>query len=261
MGRYIVGAMIWIMVASSAAAQTTLKAEIVETDPGMEATLGKDQNFWVRIRYESDEPVRLWARPYFHGKEAPAASNPSVEHVGSGHALGWFSFREPAEVDEIRLSAGGGKPYREWAVASYPVKLRWTGTPAERHSAAPWVAELRATDQAVYRAVSEKATNEPVTAGDVALMRGFGLVVLAAMVGGVVAPAWAFRRWEGGWRVAAAAPLLLMLFVVARLLIDTAIDPTSHNLWPLELGMFAIGALVITGVLAIGRRVTGARRD
>ncbi len=260
MERYILGAIVGIMFASSVAAQATVRAEVAETDPGTEATLGSGESFWVRIRYESDEPVKLWARPYFRGKEAPAASNPSVDHVGSGYALGWFSFREPAEVDEIRVSAGGGKPYREWMVASYPVKLRWTGAAAAPHESAPWVAELRAADEAVYRAASEKAMNEPVTAGDIALMRGLGLVVLGAMLGGIIAPIRAYRKWKGGWRIAAAAPLLLVLFSVARIIIDTSIDPTSHNLWPMELGMFSLGALVITGVLALGRRVIGAGR-
>jgi hypothetical protein len=214
----------------------------------------------VRIRYESDGPVKLWARPYFRGKEAPAASNPSVDHVGSGYALGWFSFSEPAEVDEIRLSAGGGKPYREWEVARYPVSLRWTEAPPAPHETAPWVAELRAADEAVYRAAMDSAMNEPVTARDVALMRGLGLVVLAAMLAGIVAPIRAYRKWTGGWRTAAVAPLLLLAFAVGRVIIDTSIDPTSHNLWPMELGMFSLGALAITGILALGRRITGAQR-
>lgn len=260
MGRYILGAIIGVMVASSAAGQVALKAEMVETDPGVDATLGKDQTFWVRIRYESDEPVKLWARPYFRGKEAPAASNPSVDHVGSGYALGWFSFREPALVDEIRLSAGGGKPYREWEVARYPVRLRWTGAPAAPRQTAPWVAELRAADQAVYRAAADSAMNEPMSAGELVLVQGLGLAMFAGMLGGIIAPIRAYRRWTGGWRVAAAAPLLLMIFAVGRVIIDVSIDPTSHNLWPMELGMFAIAALVITGVLALGRRVTGAGR-
>lgn len=260
MGRYILGAILGIVIASSAAGQTALKVEMVETDPGVQATLGKGQTFYVRIRYESDEPVKLWARPYFRGKEAPAASNPSVDHVGSGYALGWFSFNKPANVDEIRLSAGGGKPYREWEVARYPVTLRWTGAPAAPRERPQWVAELRAADEAVYRAAMDSAMNEPMSAGDLVLVQGLGLVVLAGMLAGIIAPIRAYRKWTGGWRVAAAAPLLLMIFAVGRIIIDVSIDPTSHNLWPMELGMFAIAALVITGVLALGRRVVGVGR-
>ncbi len=256
----LVAVLAWGGGTGRAAAQPTVKAEVAATEPGMNATLGRDETFWVRIRYESDTPVRLWARPYFHGKEAPAASNPSRDYVGSGYALGWFSFREPAEVDEIRISAGGGRPYREWDLASYPVTLRWTGAAAAPRASAAWVAELRAADDSANRAEMDSIMNEPMTASDVTFMRGIMLVVLGGMLAGLIAPVVAYRKWTGGWRVAAGIPLLLMGFAVVRLIIDTAIDPTSHNLWPLELGMFSIAALVITGVLAIGRRVTGTYR-
>ncbi len=140
------------------------------------------------------------------------------------------------------------------------MRLHWTGAATVPRPAAPWVTELRAADEAVYRAERERAMREPTTAGDIAFMRGIGLALVTMLIGGLAAPAWAYRKWSGGWRAAAAVPLLLMGFAIVRLLIDTAIDPTSHNLWPLELGMFAIGALVITGVLAIGRRVTSTGR-
>ncbi len=244
----------------NATAQASVKVEVAATEPEAEATLARDQNFWVRIRYESDEPVKLWARPYFLGKEAPAMSNPSRTYMGSGYALGWFSFREPAEVDEIRIEAGGGKPYREWTVASYPVKLRWTGAASEPRELASWVAELRADDDAAQRAAMDSIMNEPVTASDMALMRGFGLLVFAAALGGIIAPIRAYRRWKGGWRIAAAVPLFILLFVIVRIVVGTAIDSTSHNLWPFELGMAAFAALVIITVLAITRRVVGAQR-
>ncbi len=132
MGRYLVGVVLWVgALVQAAAAQRSVQVKVAATEPASEATLGRDQSFYVRIEYTSDEPVKLWARPFLRGTEAPAMSNPSREYVGSGYALGWFAFREPAEVDEIRIEAGGGKPYREWVVASYPVKLRWTADAAE----------------------------------------------------------------------------------------------------------------------------------
>src|SRR3546814_2356088 len=45
-------------------------------------------------------------------------------------------------------------------------------------------------------------------------------------------PAWALWRWRGGWRIAAMVPAALMAFVVLRIVVGVAIDPTSHNLWP-----------------------------
>jgi|GEM_PF-547977 len=270
MERHVMLAMMWVGLAGQAAAQPTVKAEIATTEPVVEVgtgvgaraetTLGRDETFWVRISYESDEPVRLWARPYFRGKEAPAASNPSRTYVGSGYALGWFSFREPAEVDEIRIEAGGGKPYRERTVASYTVKLRWTSAAAEPREPASWVAELRAADETAQRAAMDSMMNAPVTAGDITLMRGLGLVLLAATLGGIVAPIRAYRKWEGGWRIAAAVPLAILAFVIARIVVGTAIDTTSHNLWPFELGITAFAALALIAVLTVARRVIGMFR-
>ena len=39
---------------------------------------------------------------------------------------GWFSLDDVSSVDEVRIRAGGGKPYREWDLATYPVTV--TGT-------------------------------------------------------------------------------------------------------------------------------------
>lgn len=250
------------LVAGAAAAQPTVQARIVATDPSLaSATLGRGETFNVRIEYTSDAPVKLWARPYFHGKKAPAMSNPSRDYVGTGYARGWFAFREPVEVDEIRITAGGGEPYREWLVESYPVQLRWADRPARAHTAAPWVAELKRADKAAEEADYQRRMSEPTSPAATALVSGFVLLVLIAMIAGFVAPVWAFRRWNGGWRVAAAVPLVLILFVVGRIVVGTAFDPTSHNLWPFEIGTFALVDLGIIGSLAIVRRITGAGRS
>jgi hypothetical protein len=46
-----------------------------------------------------------------------------------------------------------------------------------------------------------------------------------------------------------------VLFVVLRIVIDTAGDPTSHNLWPFEVLMAGTGALLAIGVLKLLRRL------
>ena len=43
-------------------------ARVVATDPPAEATLGRDQQFFVRIQFDADEPVSLWTRAYAGGK-------------------------------------------------------------------------------------------------------------------------------------------------------------------------------------------------
>lgn len=83
---------------------------VIETWPsGEHITLGKHQNFYLRLRYETDKPVHIWARPYFNGKPVEAGSNPSQMYSGKGETFGWFFFHAPGDmVDEVRITAGDG---------------------------------------------------------------------------------------------------------------------------------------------------------
>jgi hypothetical protein len=50
----------------------------------------------------------------------------------------------------------------------------------------------------------------------------------------------------------------MMAFVIGRIVVDTALDPTSHNLWPFEILMWGGASTIAMGVLAflrwVGRR-------
>jgi hypothetical protein len=101
--------------------------------------------------------------------------------------------------------------------------------------------------------------SEPPRAGDQAVAAGFMLAVLAIGIGSIALPLRAMRRWQGGWRVAAALPAVWLGFVVLRIVVGTASDPTSHNLWPFEILYAGVWSLVLIGVLTVARRVTSAR--
>jgi hypothetical protein len=73
-------------------------------------------------------------------------------------------------------------------------------------------------------------------------------------IAGVAVPLWSVWKWRGGWKIAAAVPAAIILFVVARIVIDTARDPTSHNLWPFEILEFGLLGLAIIGALKLARR-------
>jgi hypothetical protein len=51
-----------------------------------------------------------------------------------------------------------------------------------------------------------------------------------------------------------------MGFVVLRLMIGIAGDPTSHNLWPFEILQAGALSVVMIAALLIARRFTGAQR-
>lgn len=240
------------LLAAGAWADTAVR--VVATDPDAEATLGRDVSFYVRIEFSSDQPVSIWARPYFRGKPVQRAkSNASLPHTGTGHALGWFSLDSADYVDEVRVKLGGGKPYKEWYAASYPVRLTGTGTPSARRSRPAWVEEMQAEERVRYQQAYEQRMSEPVSTGDMLFMSFFMLVVLGVLVVGAGAPLWGLWKWRGGWRIAAAVPAVVMAFVILRIVVDTARDPASHNLWPFEILMWGGASAVFMGALALFR--------
>ena len=245
-----------MLIVLALGAQAEPRVQIVATDPGAEAALGRDEPFYVRIEFATDEPVKIWAHPYFQGKPVPRTkTNPSLEHNGAGYALGWFSLDGAGAVDEVRIKLGGGKPYREWFAARFPVRLTGTGHPAVQRSRPEWVDGLLREEQDRYQQAYKERMNKPASAGDTAFMWVFMLVVLGLLVAGLGAPLLGVWKWRGAWRVAAAVPAVIMALVILRILIDTARDPTSHNLWPFEILMWGGASAVAMGVLAIFKRL------
>lgn len=231
-------------------------ARIVDTQPSRDASLGRNQSFYVRIEYATDEPISLWARPYLDGKPVEKAmSNASARYTGKGEALGWFALIDPGAVDEIRIRAGGGKPYREWELAREPVRLQWTAADRSAAASAAWVDELKAADAARSREDAQRRASEPVTAGDLLLYNGFMLLMPALLLAGIGVPLWSVWKWRGAWRIAAAVPVAVVAFVGLRIVVDTARDPTSHNLWPFEIITYGAIALALIGALWLARRL------
>jgi hypothetical protein len=256
--RAMLGLAAWAAVQAAGAATTV---EVVDTEPAdRTVTLARGQTFYMRIAYSTDTPVRIWVRPYFEGREVNAGSNPSRVHEGEGETLGWFFFLGEAgqQVDEIRISAGDGSKTGTHELERLPVRIT-AGTASVPARAEPaWLARLKAEEQRLQRADYERRMSEPLGAGDQAVAVGFMLVVLALGIGSLLLPLRAMRRWEGGWRVAAAVPLLWVGFVVLRIVVGTASDPTSHNLWPFEILYAGVLSLVLIGALTIARRATSA---
>lgn len=240
---------------------------VLETYPaGQSVTLPRGEHFNLRLSYDTGQPIGIWIKPYFRGKEVPAGTSPSPRYTGKGEALAWFFFLEPGQqADEIRIRAGNGS--REMpVVATYRVQVTG-GSSRARASASPWaptppdwVASLqRQADRQIMEAAA--ASQAGAGAGSAVFLGGFMLLVAALCLAGLAAPAWAMRRWQGGWRLAAAAPAALLGFVILRIVVGTAIDPTSHNLWPFEILMTGIACLGIIGVLAILRRALGVGHE
>jgi len=59
----------------------------------------------------------------------------------------------------------------------------------------------------------------------------------------------AIRRMRGVWRWIACAPAAAIALIIAIIVIGVVNDPTSHNLWPLEIVMWSAGGIAFIGLL------------
>jgi hypothetical protein len=253
----------WIAIlglAGTGPVQAGPTVEVLETYPaGEEITLGSNENFYLRLRYDTDHPIGIWARPYFRGQPANAGNNGSYSYSGNGEALGWFFFMgNHGEVDEIRITAGDGSTAGTPVVLTYPVHVIASDRPWDADDEPDWVARLKAADAERQRLAYQAYNNRPAAPFTSLLASLFGIAVLVLGVCGFVMPVRALLRWRGGWRMAAAVPAALMGFVVVRLIIGVSIDPTSHNLWPFEILIVGLLSTAIMVVLTLARRATGA---
>jgi hypothetical protein len=188
------------LTAFAGGARAGTEVRVLATHPaGDSATLGKNQTFYLRLGYTTDDPVKIWARPFFQGREVAAGSNPSRTCTGSGEALGWFFFMAPGErVDEIRISAGDGSNAGTQLVATHRVRITGSDRPAASTSEPGWLAALRQEDKRLQREEFEKRMNTPPGAGDTLIFGGFMLAVAALGIAGIAAPLWATRGLAGG---------------------------------------------------------------
>lgn len=242
------------LLAGNARADTTV--EVLETDPaGETVTLGKGERFHLRLAYASDTPVRIWAQPFFRGEPARAGSSPSVTYSGTGEALGWFFLFEAGDqVDEVRIQAGDGSRDGTRLVTRYPVRVVGSARRAAARTPPAWVADLRQQSEAAMRSATAQAAATPSSAGGVALFGVLACGMIAAALGGLAAPLWGLWRFRGLFRAAALLPSAALGYVVLRIAVDVARDPTSHNLWPFELLQAGVLSLAFMGALALARR-------
>ena len=87
------------------------------------------------------------------------------------------------------------------------------------------------------------------------------MIALVVLVVGLVwATAEVIYRWRGGWRGLATVPLLVLVAVGTKIAVDIMRDPTSHNLWPLGMALWAAGMWVLL-LVVVGLRWLLGRKE
>lgn len=75
------------------------------------------------------------------------------------------------------------------------------------------------------------------------------IVFLAVILLFIVLEIIAIRRMKGVWRWIACVPVAALVVIISIIVVSVIIDPTSHNLWPLEILMWSAGGCVFLGAL------------
>ncbi len=65
----------------------------------------------------------------------------------------------------------------------------------------------------------------------------------------------ALRRWKDPWRDRGWYPTIILLLWDMYLIVSIAGDPTSHNLWPIEVIGVTVLSLIVLAFISIARDI------
>lgn len=235
-------------------AATALELTVSGSDPGFETTIGREAALYLRFDYRSDTLIRAQARGYFRDAAVDngAKFNPAPPYpAGSGEGLVWVAYDEPVRIDEIRIEVSD-ESWHPLAVYKLPVDIEWTEHPADEMQRAAWVSRLNEAQQS--------ATGTSMTAWQESLIGGvagwlLGSLFMLGVPGYFVLQFLFGIRWRGGWRIAALAPLVLMVPALGHAMFALAAE---SNLWPIVVILVAPFAFLYLTGLFVARRVVAA---
>jgi hypothetical protein len=233
----------------SASAQTAVNATTVETDPKVESVLHANEPLSIRITYHSDVPLRFQAAGYSSGVEIlkSVAMNTAPSYpAGSGEAIAWLSYGGETNIDEIRIKISD-KHWKQLDTLSVRITMKWNGiTPRAWRERAPWVTQLDS--------VHQRMTSQAIQASASGNADGFDMLDVLIPLMGWNIPLYFFlqiymlKKYQGAWRKAALAPLLVMAPLFAYTVMALL---AGSNLWPLMilfitpvLSLYLIGVLI-----------------
>lgn len=227
--RRVLVVLAWLWASAATPAVAEVRIQVLETDPASPATLGSWHRFNVRIGYDSDQPILVHGQAFWKGRKVTSATSGSLTYApGTGEAMYWFAYTEPAQVDRVLLTAYGTRGQAPLAETSLDVDLRWTGAAAPQPAPAEWVQRMDAERERRNREAYQAYMNRPEPAWQVGLFFALAWSPVAYLVAQVVT----LRRFRGGWRTAALVPLVPMTIV---LLYTIGAFRAGSNLFPLVL--------------------------
>lgn len=245
--RGLLIAFVLLLANVSIALAATVQMHVTRMSPSRDFTLPRYSTLYIEVSYHSALPVRFQARAFAQGQSVDAgqAMNPSIVHpAGDGSALVWVSFREPASIDQVRVTAYD----EQWhPLATLPItqSIRWLPQSAKHRQQRPdWVQALVDADEQIDREYRQAHPPAPDPVGDF-----LATLVFVSVPGYLLLQGASLLTQHGRWRLASLVPLLIM--VPAAVYAIFALSAGS-NLWPLVF-IFAspIGFLYLVGLFFV----------
>jgi hypothetical protein len=234
----------------TALAQTPPVVQVVAFTPEPGSQLAAGQTLYVRVAYESAQPLRLQARGFLGGANRDQmANNPSpVFPAGSGEAVVWLFGEAGARIDEVRVQVYDAK-WGELFEVPAPVSAEWRAGVSAAPEAA-WAAGLIAAQAKIPPPPPVPATAKEK--GWDFLLRLLVPLAFLSVPGWPLLQVYALWKLRGPRRLLSGLPLSFMLPVYAYCLY--ALQQGS-NLWPLYAIFASPVALIITlAVVLVARR-------
>lgn len=236
------------LTAGAISAQTL---EVTATDPAGGGRLPPNRTFYLKVHYDSPQPLRLKATGMLGGKKVQDITNPSpVYPAGTGDGLVWISYRTSTRIDAVQVSASD-QNWRPISSLTFPVEVSWASS-ASDPAEAGWVREMNETQQREISSALQSSQGNPGILG-----WAFFAFLYVSVLGYPVLQIHSLCR--DGWKSAASLPLFLMI----PLMVYTAWAlAMGSNLWPLLLlfgSPFACLYLVALRIWRWGKRNPGLR--
>ncbi len=234
--------------------QAQVDLEVLETHPGFlpviePLTVG--QTFYIRLGYQTDNPVKLYTTASFDGDVVDVAGKaPPTLPAGNGEYLASVVLMSPGAIDKLRFSFRESSSSTETLLLELPVAVTWAldglltdeGTPE-------WVERL---NQVAEQQMAEEllAQQSPSL-----LWNLFLTIIVIAVPASIAWLSWAAsRHWKDYWRLLAAIPLLVLLLWSAFIVLEKLVDPGSHRLWPFEIFIWGMATVVYLVVLMTAKK-------
>ncbi len=197
-------------------------------DPAVTSVLGSEDNLYVKVRYESEIPLRFQAIGMHSGLplDVGAIKNPAALHApGNGEALAWVSYNNETRVDAVGVIVLD-EQWQQLYTLTKAVEMKWQGFSADQaRTPAEWVDTLIRSEQRKIDYFYDPSPNKYSLLYDVVFF--LTMISIPAYILLQLHMLW---RYQYRWRELAMIPLfpylILAFYTVVGLEIDESLKVT-----------------------------------